>query len=521
MTQSDLNSILKNTPELEDKLYCRGFLLTERVDCEERLPVLARWKHLRFGTGQLFVHPKQTAYLYGSLCLVGHAYDPDEMLSDENEILKRLEETDDFFDMLSRITSVFNHLTGVFTLIRRTENGFLVLGDPTGLQTTFYAVQDGAVSVSSHTMLLGELLGLERDPYVERLASYRFFPLLGNALPGDLTQFREVRRLVPNHFVRLQKNGAEPVRFYTPRLLPFDRQDIVDQASELLQKNLTLIAEKWKRPAISMTGGCDSKTTLACARGLYDRFSYFSYVSSDSERVDAEAAAKICKTLGLAHRIYEIPASDEEVPGAAEAAKLLRWNMGDLCACNANDIRKRVVFADTEDFDVEVKSRASEVGRAYYSKRFHGRTDFGPEPTPRTCTTLYKFFLHNRKLVRETDRVFARYLEMYFQQDTENPIPWQEQFFWEFRMPSWNGLVITGEHRYSFDITIPYNNRLILALLLSAGTDACLHDEIHAAIRRKMNPVIDDTGIAVQNVKHTDRRAKLENLYYTVNQKLP
>ena len=70
--------------------------------------------------------------------------------------------------------------------------------------------------------------------------------------------------------------------------------------------------------------------------------------------------------------------------------------------------------------------------------------------------------------MRETDKVFKEYLDKYFEQAKKDAIEWQEQFFWEYRVPSWNGLVITGEHRYSFDITIPYNNRKLLAILLSA-----------------------------------------------------
>lgn len=488
--------------------------MTDAADCEYRCAFLSRWQHRQFGETHLYLHPAQTAYVFRNYLLIGHAYDPVSLQGKEETLLQRLSDAEDFFQ-------VFHCLTGVFTLIRLDDNGMTLFGDATGMQTTFYTVVNGCSYVSSHTMLLGELLGLSWNPYVERLSAYRFFPLLGNSLPGDLTQFREVKRLVPNHCVTLSKSGCTVKRFYTPHRLNLSKEEIVARAADLLHRNLQLIAEKWERPAISMTGGCDSKTTLACAEGLYDRFSYFSYSSSDSEKVDAEAAARICGALGLKHKIYWIPETDEEVPGAAEAAKLLRWNAGDLRDCNPNDVRKRVVFADTDDFDVEVKSWASEVGRAYYSKRFNGRIDFGPRPSPRACTTLYKFFLHNRRLVRQTDHVFAEYLEKYFVQDQEHPIPWQEQFFWEFRMPSWNGLVITGEHRYSFDITIPYNNRMILELLLSASAEACLRDEIHTAIRQKMNPAIDKTGIAVQNVKHTSKRAKLEGLYYRLNNRLP
>ena len=113
------------------------------------------------------------------------------------------------------------------------------------------------------------------------------------------------------------------------------------------------------------------------------------------------------------------------------------------------------------------------------------------------------------------------YLNHYFEQAKENPIDWQEQFFWEFRVPSWNGLVITGEHRYSFDITIPYNNRRILNLLVSAPIQDRINDTVYKRIQNKMNPRISALGIAVTNVKHTQRRAKLENLYYTIHSHLP
>lgn len=119
-----------------------------------------------------------------------------------------------------------------------------------------------------------------------------------------------------------------------------------------------------------------------------------------------------------------------------EIRAILEWNTGNIIPINKNDVRKRAFFADIEDFDVEVKSWVSEVGRSYYSKRFNGRTKFGEKPTPRKCTTMYKFFLNDRKLVKQTDKVFEEYLNKYFEQAKENPVEWQEQLFWEYRMPS-------------------------------------------------------------------------------------
>ena len=523
MDLDEIKTLLKDCPQMKDKLYARGFLLTNAHVDENKHPFYGLWHKEIVCGATLLVSPQQRWYIHHeekyAMILIGHAYDPFAMQSDENDILN------DLCFLMPIRSKLFwkkvNQLTGVFTLCWFEEEGLTVVGDATGMQTTFYSSADQYYYVSSHTNLIGELLSLQWNPYVERLVSYPFFKLLGNSLPGDLTQFNGVKRLVPNHYIQYKGLTWRHYRFYWPHTADISREEIVERCADILHNNLKLIATKWPRPSISLTGGCDSKTTLACANGLYDRFSYFSYISSEAERVDALAAHSICDALKLQHLIYEIPEEDAELKHIEETRKILRWNTGDIRTSNPNDVRKRSYFANIDDFDVEVKSWASEIGRAYYSKRFHGKKDFGKRPTPRACTTLYKFFFHDRKLVKETDAVFEGYLEHFFEQAEQNPLPWQEQFFWEFRVPSWNGLVITGEHRYSFDITIPYNNRMLLELLLSVPIKDRILDYIYIEIRKKMNPMIDEPGIAVTNLNHTKKREIAENIYYVIHSKVP
>lgn len=517
-----VKKIVIDHPELREKLYARGFLFTDSIVDEKEYPFYGEWKKNNIDKFTLLLAKGQNGWIEKkdgkTFIIIGHAYNPFSMCSEEREILIKLLSvvflSEEFWDEL-------NKLTGVFTFIA-VENGCVyIIGDPTCMQTTFYAKTEKNIYISSHTNLLGELLDLKWDPYVKKLSDYRFFPLLGNALPGDLTQFKLVKRLVPNHYVILKKTTIDVKRFFWPRSLKISDSEIVEKVSGIMQNNLKLISKKWERPAISMTGGCDSKTTLACAKGEYDKFSYFSYISSEAEEVDAKAAHQICKKLGIKHKIYFIQDDDSNYDNIEEIRTILEWNTGDIIPINRNDVRKRAFFSNIDDFDIEVKSWASEVGRAYYSKRFNGRKNFGNRPTGRKCTTMYKFFLYNRKLVRATDRVFEKYIKKYFEQDKDNPVEWQEQFFWEFRVPSWNGLVITGEHRYSFDITIPYNNRLLLELLLSAPIEIRINDGIYTAIRKEMNPVVDKAGISVTNLKHTQNREIAENIYYMIHSKVP
>lgn len=523
MDVNDIKLILNQKPKLRNKLFARGFILTNSKLNENEYPFYGLWKKSELNDYTLLTNEKEPSYILEKnnliIGLVGHAYNPIDFISIESELLERL--IDINFPSES-FWNEFNKITGNFTLFIIKDKNLYLVGDASGMQTTFYGVKNNQIFISSHTNLIGDLLDLKWDPYIKHLTSYKFFKLLGNSLPGDLTQFKEVKRLIPNHFVSIDSNNnVEVNRFYTPKKKNVTDEEIVDSVSTILSNSLKLIAKKWEKPAISMTGGCDSKTTLSCANGICDQFDYFSYVSSESEEVDAVAANKICSELGLEHKIYTIPDKDEVYKDIEDIRNILFWNSGGIRYNNKNDVRKRIYFSEIDDFDVEIKSWGSEIGRSYYSKRFNERKNFGKQPSPRVCTTLYKFFLHDRKLVKETDNVFKEYIDKYFVLDLHNPVEWQEQFFWEFRVPSWNGLVITGEHRYSFEVTIPYNNRLIYELLLSTLIDNRINDFIYEAIRKKMNSKIDQTGIAVTNLKHTKNREKMENLYYIFNSKIP
>ena len=72
-----------------------------------------------------------------------------------------------------------------------------------------------------------------------------------------------------------------------------------------------------------MTGGCDSKTTIACAKGLYDKFTFFSYSSSDAEELDANAAVKISKFMGFNHKLHTISRDDADFDDDLEITRTI------------------------------------------------------------------------------------------------------------------------------------------------------------------------------------------------------
>ena len=517
-----IREIFEGNEKLQDKLYAYGFLFSNYGVEEKDYPFGGKWQSEEIRDYKLLVAPQQKYYVCKKadlvLALIGHAYNPFTEQYGERDILEDLSKK--YVENKGEFFSEINELTGLFTLIAVTGEKIEVIGDATCMQTAYYGVINKKVFVSTHSSLIGDLVGLKQSKYVEKLRKYKFFRLFGNSLPGDLSAYDGIKRLIPNHLVRINGNlSIETERFFAIRKEEIGKEEIVDKCSDILKKSMKAIACKWKRPAISLTGGCDSKTTLSVTNGLYDKFSYFSYVSVKKERYDANAASEICKNLGLKHKIYDISENDADFNNLQQVKEILMQNGGRILYSNPNDIRKRCYFIEIDDFDVEVKSWASEIGRAYYSKRFNGRKNFGKKITPRKCTTLYKIFLHNRRLVRQTDKVFKGFIQKYFSKESGG-IPWQEHFFWEFRVGSWNSMVITGEHRFSFDITIPYNNRKLLCLLLSANIDERISDEIYKEIRKSNDRRIEEMGVSVTNVQHTSKRAKMENLYYAIHSHL-
>lgn len=517
---SEIKSLIDNKKSYQDKLFIRGFYFSNQDIDAKAFPFYNHWKKETILDYTLVVHEKQHYFIQHQkennwIILIGHAFNPFTMEKDENKILRKLINLKgkDFWNK-------FNELTGVFSLIKIVNNKLVFVGDATCKQNLFYCNIEGKLYLSSHINLINCFAKLTEDPYIKELSNYKFFHMLGLDLPADLTKFLEIKRLPPNNYGTWDNKIILIKRFYQPQKDKVSKQERIKQLSEILHNNMDLISQKWERPAISLTGGCDSKTTLASANGLYDKYIAFSFASDEREKVDADAAKKISDYVGIKHINYDIPRQDKDFDDIETTRKVINFNKGNYDADNPNDVRKRHYLEKTDDFDIEVKSWVSELGRTYYCKRFNNRKSLG-KIRPRKCTTIYKFFLHNRKLVRQTDKAFKKYIDQFFNERNEYSIDWQDQFDWEHRTGGWEGYVITGEQKYSFDITVPYNNRKFLELFVNGDFEDKLYDRLHEGIRNATNPKVDEANIHVENVMHTKNRARAESIYYTLHTLCP
>ena len=122
--------------------------------------------------------------------------------------------------------------------------------------------------------------------------------------------------------------------------------------------------------------------------------------------------------------------------------------------------------------------------------------------------------------MKETDAAFEEYWrhtrlkEHLFNYDES------DLFVWEIMHGGKCGLDI-GVMKTCFDITIPYNNRDLLDLLLKVPLEKRLSDQLHLDLKKRLNKELYDMNIRVVNANETEGRKKILNAYYVINSHLP
>ena len=525
----NLQEELERFPQYKDKLFIRSYILTSgEFPSIDSYPFYSNFNELKFDRYKLRVQNKlHLSYtnikdnIY--LVLIGNCINPFELVYDEDEIVKKIAKKVNLneYNPLKTSINYINELTGNFVLILIENDKIIALTDPAGMLYGCYGCVDGQLYMSSHPQLIADIVNCSKDDYTIELEKYKFFYYYGVFFPGNRTQFKELKRLIQNHFIIIDKNNHDTVeRFYPTNELIYVKNDLeynvlIEKTIKILKDTLKCIVEKYKRPAISLSGGMDSKTTLAASNGLRNKFLFYSYNSMKGDMIDSNAAHKIANYLGIEHTIDNIPYTDENFSHIELIRSIIEHNRGNY-RVNFNDVRKRAYYDNKDAFDIEIKSWVSEIARANYYKKF-GKKRMPKKLTPRQMTTMYKLFITERGLVHKTDKIFDEFIKLTNFHNIPAGYDESDLYLWEFRYPAWGGLTITAEHQYSYEIIIPYNNRLLLDLLLHAPLEERISDKLHERIIKTADEKIDEIGITITNWNETKFRMWCEKTYFNFN----
>ena len=516
--REELERELQKNPKYQEMLFRRGYLFTSRkIEDLEGFPFYANWNSEILNNYHLYVHEKQTYYHLAKgnrhVVIIGHAYNPFDMTYKEKLLCKDLLEAyetglDTYFEKISEFT-------GLHVIVLVDDKRVIFCQDACSLTGCYFGIVDGAMYVSEQSQLIADICHLEMDQTIRKLVESRCYNIGNRHLPGNLTPYKKVRRLGANTYLNFEDRFS--VRRFFP-IHPHDEyksdeeiQNAIERIAQLLHNGIECCTKKWERCTISLSGGTDSKTTLACAKGLYDKFSYYSFYSKPQELVDANAASEICAKLGLKHTLYTIPQDNDSFEAFDLIKKILKHSTSYFINLADSEIRKYIYLHDLDAYDIELKSWASEVPRVFLERKY--QLKMPKVLTERHCSVFQTRYFMHPMLLRWSDKTYYRFLRSIHLEKPLFNYEHSDLFYWEIRMGCWGVTVISSQQIYH-RTTIPMNNRKILDLFLCIPRELRIDDTAHKMVMEHSNPDVVNADVEVKNLYFHSYRIWMEKLYY-------
>jgi hypothetical protein len=464
------------TGDAAELLYARGFLLAPH---EHEAPV-AHWRQVRLDGLWLSYDPRCAFAVARSgrswVALLGRMIDLGTWDEDPQSIAAALLRAkasgrDALLDGIDR-------LSGRFAVFYEHGGETYVQSDAASMRSVFYGRRDGRTYAASHAHLVADQVGTAPSAFPDPQAIRKEHNAY--ALPGRLTPFARVLALTPN--TELEFDAAEPRRCF-PRddLEPRTVADAVDDVLPLLQRQLELLAAR-SPLVVSLTGGLDSRTTLALTRSISDQVDYFTYDAEGGEteskkamRADAAAAREIAAALGLRHHSITAPF---EAPPEPLAGVMDR---------NSKRISAPELYAAHRQYDggcqgLHIRSNLYEIARAFY----RGKRE---QPDVLTAEHMAHLLTGRESTPAAFAAAFAEFIDAVdFDRAQERYDP-LDLYYWEHRCGVW----LAAHHIESdvaFDTFTVFNSRRILRPLLAIPLEERISGAAFVEITRRTWPEV-------------------------------
>lgn len=438
--QANLSDVDLNLNKLK---FRRQFILGPA-----RMEIIPSWERVLIQNNLcLSVHPDlelyQAARENKSLILLGYILDPNAPEADNDDILK------DLIDKFNKVEDIFNHINdygGRWVLLVNDGQETILLHDAAGLRQIYYAAAD-TVWCASETGLLANILNLHIDSEAEALTKSEDYRISGVYWwPGDTSMYKEVRALLPNHYLNIQ--SGTPHRYWpNEKIKSLSLQEGVAKSAQILRALIKSAHLRYEL-ALSCTAGWDSRLMLAvCKEAIEDLYCFtLTYPNYNKNTPDLVIPALLLKKLGMKLNVIRYA---ENIPPEFEKI-----------------FRESIVSIDPEDFaDIQSMSEkypqsrlcisgdVAEITKCYYRTEDQTYHDIDAH----TLTDITKMGKHPFAL-----KAYEKWLS------TANAynVNLLDLLCWEQMAGRWQAR-IRGKYDLVHESFAPYNCRTLLETMLA------------------------------------------------------
>lgn len=438
------------------------------------------------------------------LVVLGHFYDPFERVAGEPVAKKLLA---DFQTSSTSFYERLDRLSGRFVIFIGKHNGALhIFPDACSTIPVAYHVRDDSLVVSSHPYLIQSFYDLNDDNLLRELTKAGFYKLGIRHFPADKTEVQGVKVLTPNLVLSYVDKSINIDRVFPrqPRR-ELTVEEVVESVSSALKGSIQCLLSYRKDTRCALSGGVDSRISLAASEGCRDKISFFTFSGKGNANRDLQSTKKLANKLGLKFNEINLLLNSDETC----LDKVYRNMQGATRYPNAHETAaRRRHFGKTDSF--EIRSSVSEVSRSFFKRKFRVKT---PSLSSAAMVPLYKRVPFNKKWHQCLSEVFSEWIEVSkFDVVAEQGYDWLDLLYWELRVGTWQALVLQDADYYT-NPTVLFNNRKLLEIMLSSPDGYREKDDLQLMIMERLDPNV----LCVDIVKNFGGAARLrevvESLY--------
>ena len=419
-------------------------------------------------------------------------------------LLAELESCGDLAEFPPKLSA----LAGRWIIVAELDGAAWLIPDAGGTRQVFHTTPDAATGLPlwcvSQPDLIAPAYGLEMDSAVlEILGSpaYRRNPQYW--WPGNRSPYREVRLLMPNHYLDLE--SATPCRFWpNEERREATLEEAAGACGEILQRTVQAAANRCDL-TLPITAGRDSRLTFAACRTVLDRIHFNTFVFHRlcrRDSPDVRIPARMLKDLGLEHQVIECPKRMSKA-----FAEVYNRNFPNAHA-EWGAIAEGF-HTSMPDGLVRMTSTLSEIGKCFYGSKGHRGKPINGKNLARMAGLGVSDFVVN---------AFDEWAEDAARNCGYDPL---DVFYWEQRDGSWAAMNFT-EWDTVQDVFSPFNCRDLIVAMLSVEEQYRMPpaNTLHREILRNLwpelldypiNPPVPPTAAARARRKALDSGRKITN----------
>lgn len=475
---------------INDLKYPLGFLLTKH-----NFKNNYDWEEYHLKDEWVLYYDKRNEFSHYELdttkiIVLGYFLDIRDGLLDRRKIIDTLIYSrkisyDKFLDELS-------YLNGRFLLILKHEEKTLLFHDAAGLRAVCY--HEDEPIIASHDTIINEVMNGQLPQIYSSPSEIAF---------SDYTRFSSVRKLIPNMTFDIDKRRIK--RYYPHSNYEIkSKKEIRSQLILYLRETIKWFNNSNYKPLLSITGGGDSRLSLAILKPIIDEAETFTYLR-DTENLsefvketyknDERIVSSIVNNLNLNHNFFHISTKknvDEEI------VETIKHNVFSSHSFNlANDYYK--LYSDEKYLHIR-STGIFNIGKYIFPKNTLKIEEWNEEQ-------IAKFLSKWTKIKDEEENVdYIKRLIKHAQLDdfyNYNPL---ELLFISYRLIQWHSGVV-GESDIAFNTMLLLNSRKIVDLLLSYPVEDRAANKLFIELIEEMWPILNYWSInSVETI--TDRYKK-------------